>query len=302
MIGVDQVNIQIPETVREGCAVPVLVHTEAVAQSQAVPISIRKGGGQCVDPPSPGYGLITWEKTIESGTGPPTDTLTVSLRASPGKKAPKPPQYREGAFGGIERKYLPPLCPLPGYTNLDSGLINAQTPGADPVPATTTVVDGESVYRALLPSGTIRSGTFKVAAAGGADVPPFETAVQIGPGINVTTPLPTGTVLRSSQPITVRWSGGDPNLWVTLRVVTHGGHHNYDWWVSRQTQASSGEVTIPTRSFPPRILPIFPGPADIYIELTPDPADEPAISVPGLSLGGRHTWKHTYHFGGLTIY
>ncbi|MCW5980627.1 MAG: hypothetical protein KIT09_21285 [Bryobacteraceae bacterium] len=37
------------------------------------------------------------------------------------------------------------------------------------------------------------------------------------------------------------------------------------------------------------------------MDVTPDPSLETAITAPGLSLGGRHTWKYTYRFGGLWI-
>jgi hypothetical protein len=47
-------------------------------------------------------------------------------------------------------------------------------------------------------------------------------------------------------------------------------------------------------------IPAGPG-VEIVVEVTPDPAKEATISAPGLTLGGRHTWKYTYVLGGLTL-
>jgi len=55
LIGVDQYNRLVPDAVREGCAVPVLL-SSAYGNGRPVTISIRKGGGSCVDPPPAGYG------------------------------------------------------------------------------------------------------------------------------------------------------------------------------------------------------------------------------------------------------
>ncbi len=136
LIGVDQFNFQIPETPREGCAVPLQVWT-AHGISQPVTIAIHKGGGPCFDPPSAGYGQITWEKTITAhppggGSNTESDTLTASLQASPGKQAPVtvfkgPITSGRDAFG--------PSCPVPGYRSLDAGDVSVQGPNFGPMPA-----------------------------------------------------------------------------------------------------------------------------------------------------------------------
>jgi hypothetical protein len=53
-------------------------------------------------------------------------------------------------------------------------------------------------------------------------VGPFESSVQIGSPIQVTTPIPPGTV-SSLRAMTVNWTAGDEDAWVTLRVVRHWG-------------------------------------------------------------------------------
>jgi uncharacterized protein (TIGR03437 family) len=66
LVGMDQTNVQIPASVREGCAVPIQIAYEdnSLAMSQPVTLAIRQGGGPCVDPPAAGYGQITWQKTV----------------------------------------------------------------------------------------------------------------------------------------------------------------------------------------------------------------------------------------------
>jgi hypothetical protein len=77
--------------------------------------------------------------------------------------------------------------------------------------------------RADLPPRSIRAGIFKVRASGGVDVGPFESSVQIGSPIQVTKPIPPGIVFSSLRAMTVNWTAGDEDTWVTLRVVRHWG-------------------------------------------------------------------------------
>lgn len=296
LVGVDQFNFQIPEDVNEGCAVPVTVGTLQVFVSQPVPVSIRRGGGPCVDPPSASYGQLAWERTIATGTDTAgeTETFTATLTAAPGLQAPVP-----RSSGGP--RYAGP-CPLPGYRRQDAGAVTAQGPGLGPVSAVAAVANGLAVVRATLPRGTIRPGLFQVKATGGTDVGPLETSVQIGSGINVTTPLPPGTRISVTQPLTINWTGGDANAWVTMWVIQH--QESQDKYVYQRVRAPTGGITIPLVRVGGDFfyLPVAAtGATEIVLEVTPDPSEEPAVSAPGLSLGGKHTWKYTYRFGGLTI-
>jgi hypothetical protein len=38
----------------------------------------------------------------------------------------------------------------------------------------------------------------------------------------------------------------------------------------------------------------------MVIDVVPDPSQIPSFSASGLSLGGKHVWKYTYNFEGLT--
>jgi hypothetical protein len=246
---VDQFNLPVPETVREGCAVPFQVRLEIESISQPVTIAVRTGGGACVDTPAAGYGQITWEKTVSTTAAhvaTEADTVTVSLQASPGKQAPPVPVFTEGPLAAVSTAYFGSSCPVPGYRSLGAGTVTAQGPGFAPVTASVSPlqrqqVAGLTVYQAALPAGTIESGKFTVAASGGPDVGEFQSSIQIAPEIQITTDL-AGTAF-CNQPVTINWTGGDPTSWVTVSQVLHAG--TYDGYHSWQARVSDGTLTIP---------------------------------------------------------
>jgi uncharacterized protein (TIGR03437 family) len=301
-VGLDQVNVQIPTGVREGCAVPLIV-AGPYGGSQDVPISIHTGGGACVDPPSAGYGQIVWDRDVQMATGAETDTLTASFWSSPGMQAPPAPQYEESQTDNVEIDYAK-FCTVPGYRGLDAGGVTAAPPAGAPVEAAVSSSSGQTVYQATLPAGSIQPGSFSVSASGGADVGAFQASTQIGSGIQVTSSFPPGTVIPTlllSTPFAVQWTGGDPNEWVTVTITGHGS--GIDQSDVRVAHASDG-VALFYGEGPMLALGIAstqPGQAEITIEVDPDPSQVQTISVPGLSLGAEVTWKYTYHFTGLTL-
>jgi uncharacterized protein (TIGR03437 family) len=303
LIGVDQVNDVVPDTVREGCAVPLQLEGYGSA-SQPVTFSIHAGGGPCSDPPPAGFGQITWQKTVTTSTTSTseTDVLTVSLQASPGKQAPPVPVYTESNTIYERSNSFGPSCPVPGYRSLDAGAVTIQGPGfgsmqAAPAPLqqVEVPVSGLTAYLTVLPSGSIQPGSFTVVASGGADVGAFQSKVQIGSGIQVTTAL-AGKAFNATQPITVNWTGGDPDTWLTFKVVSPNGASERT--ASVQAHASDGTVTMDTVG---DFLPIVADVIEMILEVTPDPAQTPSFSAAGLSLGGQNLWKYTYKFEGISI-
>jgi hypothetical protein len=334
LVGVDQFNFIVPTGVREGCTVPLQIVNENMGPP--VTISIAKGGGPCVDPLAQGYGDIVWEKTITtdpaiaSPTSPTgvtqtiteTDTVTVSLQASPGRQAPTPPVYTEGANLPGAYTYFGSSCPIPGYRSLDAGTVTVSGPGLPalaaspaPLPGQTVLnvspqggftqtaqmqsgqVSGLTAYQAALPTGAIQPGSFTVAASGGRDLGAFQSAVQIGSPIQVTTALAGVIVDGSGPPFTIAWTGGDPDAWVTLKLLGHYGssdHYSQEW----VAQAADHQITI--QGAEPIGLAVL-GPVEIVLEVVPDPSKVPTLSAPGLSLGGRALWKYTYRYEGVTV-
>jgi hypothetical protein len=312
-VGLDQVNLQVPETAREGCAVPLRVAAQQW-DSQPVAISIHRGGGICVDPPTVGYGQITWERTVATGTGVDgeTDMLTAEFPASPGMQAPSETSFRETcSYGMID--LFGSSQPIPGYRSLDAGGVTIQGPGLSAVQAVPQVVggpmivsrsvplepilvNGQTLFRAVLPAGAIQPGSFNVIAAGGNDVSSFQSTVQIGSGINMTSSFPPGTRLSVFDQLLVTWTGGDPDSWVTMKVVKHyGTFDEYDRCWARASTGSTRLIGLQNGWLPPG------GTAEIILGVSPDPSNLPPLTVPGLALGRQHTWKYTYRFGGLSL-
>jgi len=333
LIGVDQFNFTVPTGVREGCAVPLQIDNGNL--SPPVTISIAQGGGPCVNPPTQGYGDIVWEKTVV--TGPPVvspssptgitqtiteaDSVTISLQASPGRQAPTPPVYTEGGNLPGAYTFFGGSCPIPGYRSLDAGTVTVSGPGLPALAASPAPLPGQTVlnvgpqgftqtalvpsgqargltaYQATLPNGAIQPGNFTVSASGGADLGPFQSTVQIGSPIQVITALAGAILDGSGPPFTIAWTGGDPNAWVTLRLLGHGGpsdHYSQEW----VAQASDHQITIQGGG---EVGLAVVGLVEIVIEVVPDPSNVPALSAPGLSLGGRTLWKYTYRFEDATV-
>ena len=67
LAGVDQLNFQVPSSVRNGCSVP--VYASQTFASPAVTISIQKGRGQCTNPAIQPYGRLFLGKTTFSLPG-----------------------------------------------------------------------------------------------------------------------------------------------------------------------------------------------------------------------------------------
>ena len=149
--GLDQINVQVPPAVREGCAVPVQASYQddngTLAVTQPLTVAIRQGGGPCADPPAQSYGLITWQKTV-STTEPyavsETDIMTASLQSSPGQRAPASPSYSDGcpppsnvcnASLQTSQTIFGPACGVPGCRSLAAGTVTVQGPGLSATPA-----------------------------------------------------------------------------------------------------------------------------------------------------------------------
>jgi uncharacterized protein (TIGR03437 family) len=320
LVGVGQYNLQIPATVREGCAVPLQMEfrPSTVARTQPVTVAVRKGGGACVDPPEAGYGEILFERRVATGTDntvTESETVTVSLQASPGKQRPPGPDPGlfvlpgSVAFRPLERFALTltgPACSVSGYRSLDAGAVTVRGPGLGlgvaPVPAVVMPYEegqlgGLTAYRATLTKGALQGGTYTVTASGGGDVGQFQATAQIGADIQLETPLAGVHVWEGCAAFVVRWRGGDPSSWVTFKLIRHLGPASKVVMFSYRARTSSGGVVIPAEAVPDggschQVV----GPVELVIEVEPDPAAVREFSAPGLSLGGRVSWRYVHSF------
>ena len=281
---------------------------DVFALTQPVTIAVHSGGGACVDPPSAGFGQITWQKTVStdsSNAASETDTVIGSLQASPGQQ---PPAYEVSGFGPPSLAVLPgPACAVPGYRSLGAGSVTVQGPGlsARQVPLSSYLpgqVSGLSAYQVTLPTGTIQAGDFTVTATGGADVGAFQVPLKIGADIQIQTPL-AGQTFSMCGGIPFSWTGGDPAAWVTAGVLAQGGPPYpafgpafFDF-SGQQARVSDGSMIVGFGGISDTSTCTTGGqPVLVYIEVDPDPSEVTTFSAPGLSLGGRAVWRYVHTF------
>lgn len=292
LIGVDQFNLKLPANTREGCAVPVQIFAQGTGRP--VTIAVRKGGGTCVDPAPVGYGEIVWERSAIVTTSNTTvaETLSVSLQASPGQTIPPLLVYAEHDDRFFLTHYVGPACPIPGYRSLDAGTVRAQLSAGNintsVAPLPNTSITGLTMYKASLPAGTIQPGPLRVSATGGAGAGAFESSLRIGSGIQVTTAL-ANKLIPTDQPLIVNWTGGDPDSWVTIKLVGPLGIQT----LVRQVQARASAGT--ARFDPIDGLLLIPRLNELVIEVTPDPTQIVTFQTAGLETI-RHSWKYSYHY------
>jgi len=318
LVGVDQINAQIPANTREGCAVP--LQFAGAGLTPPVTIAIRNGGGQCVDPPSAGYGQIIWQKTVSTtsqNVASETDSMKAVFEASPGQQALPTPMYADGCPGNVCGTSLPgsttlfgPSCAVPGYRSLGAGAVTIQGPSlnltqASIVPYQQGQLGGISAYQATLPAGTVQAGRFIVTAGGGTDVGAFQAALKIGADIQIQTPLEGIVAFSNCASLTINWTGGDPKSWITVSFIeqepgAYGGYQYVPY--AFQTHTSNGTMTIPS-PYPlmednNEFLCMNPstGPGTIAVEVDPDPSEIATFSASGISLGGQTTWKYVHTF------
>ena len=105
-VGVDQINILIPDDAPEGCEVPLTLFG-ASSTSQPAILAIRRGGGPCQNPPRARVASLQWQRTVASlpGLPGPTTEETFSgtiVEAAQNQLAPTPARSEQvcGCGGG----------------------------------------------------------------------------------------------------------------------------------------------------------------------------------------------------------
>jgi uncharacterized protein (TIGR03437 family) len=305
LVGVDQLNLKMPDDAPEGCAVPLKLrgHTST---SQPVLISIRRGGGQCQDAAEARFATLRWQRTITSGPQPASFSLqemfTASFGAGPENLVvPLPdPVPRVGYYSDLYPR-PGPRCLNAAPRTLDAGALTLQGFAGAPLTVLPVPISGEIVYAATLPGGSIQGGTLRVAAAGGADVGAFEAAVSIPPPIKITTPLAGGTVIRNTQPFRLTWTHGTPDAVVRILLTAMLGQGGT---IGHTVLASDGEITIGLIDVGGGAL-IFPLPpnddTELVVTASPRAGQVQTFAAPGLTRDGRHEWVYEYRFRGLKI-
>jgi hypothetical protein len=129
-------------------------------------------------------------------------------------------------------------CEVPGYSDLSAGVIQVLAPSGSvatfqPLPAQT----GGVVYSGALPAGFISPGEFMVSGTPGSAVA-LNATLNVGSPIQIETSLAPGTVISSSQPLNIQWTGGTPDALVRVALYS-GTEYDYSY-----AHAETGFLTI----------------------------------------------------------
>jgi uncharacterized protein (TIGR03437 family) len=232
LAGVDQINFQVPAVTRNGCAAPILA--SAGLGGPAVTIAVQSGGAKCADPPIQSYGQISFSKTTIFGpAGASISTQEFFAATFPSGPLFRRPEAQPVVFAPdygtplntqtarlIESAFFLNVrqCAIPGYSHLSAGAIQIQPPTGAPVtpgPAATT--DGVT-YGQEFSAGFIGPGSYEISGSAGVDVS-LKTSMQVGAPIQLQTTFPVGTAISLSQPLTVKWTGGDANSLVRVTLT-----------------------------------------------------------------------------------
>jgi uncharacterized protein (TIGR03437 family) len=324
LTGIDQVNLQIPPTARNGCSVP--VSAVETFGSPSVTISVQSGRGQCNDPPIQSWGLLSLDKAFFSGLGsapvPAFEGFSASFPSGPGVQpaAPEPIVYAPNWVGNVFPGGVIALltsvpinlrtCAVAGYSSLSAGDIQLQPPSGSPVMVQPEPLQtGGVTYSQSLPEGFIAPGIYAISGTQGSPVRLMANLVAGSP-IELQTSFPPGTVISSSQPLTVKWTGGDPGTLVRVSLISGEG-------LSALSDYSYADATKGSLTMPPHCtgdpagvggngvactfeLPLTSN-AQISVQVRPDPNHMATIGLPGVTGPVQLTWQYSYNFSGLVL-
>jgi uncharacterized protein (TIGR03437 family) len=314
LAGVDQINFQVPATVRNGCAVPVVTASQGLSGPPTT-VSIQSGGGQCMDPPIQSYGRIVLNSFVAGG--PDGDSFSARFPAAPNLEPPTPdhvvfaPDYasNQNGLSFFNSAFLlnPRSCAVPGYTSLSAGSIRVTSPFA--ISATfeprADAVSGV-LYSGNLPPGFVGPGVYTLTGTTGASVN-LSAKMTVGSPIRMQTALAPGTAISSSQPFTIHWTGGDSNSLVRLGLTFSSGDEASG--IYTYAHAVDGVLTIGpvcaagNASNPEFCLSGIPASsnASISVQVIPDPSKIPTASVPGVTGPVFLSWAYAYWFPSLVL-
>lgn len=301
LVGVDQIDVRIPDDAPEGCAVPLTVGG-LTRWSQPVTVSIRRGGGQCQDAQLARFGSLRWHRIVasepQSSVSTTQETFTASFAEAPANQVIPLSASEE------VRPKPGPRCPGTGLRTLRVGTISLEGVPSGPITVSPSTSLGEVTYTATLPSNSIKRGTVRVLAAGGPEVGSFQASLQIPPPIEITTALPPGTVIPQTQSFRVTWTGGSPDALVRVRLASYPTPIT-ESAIECSAPASSGACTVELiRPFPdgPAVLPVIPSDdVRVTVIVGPGAGRVQTFSAPGFTREGTHEWSYEYRFTGLKI-
>jgi uncharacterized protein (TIGR03437 family) len=310
-VGVNQINFQIPQGAREGCAIPVSINSLGLV-GPTLTISINSARGNCLSTKAISYGQATLTKTASSGTK--SDGSTETFTAFPwgvGLMAPQPPSIAPSGSYLTAPVFTPVSQTCALFPQLSAGPIQAASlfdhalPGVEAQPI--SGADGVD-YRLTLPDGFIEPGQYRIGAQNDHFPVSFLGDFFVGSPIQVQTPLVPGTQILSSQPLVIKWTDGDPGTLVKVSLVSvQGVYSQKDYGYA---DATSGSFTfspvcigIPVQAGGNGTSCSFGIPSSPTAEVIVEVYNPPtyAFIAAGLVESVQLSWVYRYVFGGLVL-
>ena len=314
MVGVDQINFQIPGNAPEGCSVPLELWYGG-GRSQQVPLRIKWDRGKCVDLPTPSGLNLTLIRNFSSGLnltsvpdGAIVDFVSRFDRSFNNDRLTNPvfndpnPYCYVGATSNLQVRR--PIClqfrdldgTNYGKNPLNAGPITFSRSGGAPSTLTPAIQNGKLVYQTQLAPATFADGTNLISFAGGPDVGAFQTSAILPPFRFLTDLSPGSTVNWQFD-----WEGGDPDGLVVMTFYPNAisGPITCVEYTSRGTMLVNGSLgpdPIRQENWFPKKGPL-PAPLTFTVYST---FNNPAsFNGGGLSIGGKLYYRYVYQFGGL---
>jgi uncharacterized protein (TIGR03437 family) len=264
-VGLDQINITVPQNAPTGCWVPIVVQTNnaggtPITVSNTPSIAIAPNGGACNDPldivPQSAVPSLLTKSTI--------NTLIVQLETnSPfagflGFTSSQAQALLSGAhqddianaslntctlkiFRGTPTSGFPSV-----FNGLDAGKSVTFTPPAG----------SPAIFPLVIPGGyagslaAVPSGTWQLTTPGGADVGPMTIKFPVPQSViwNNQSQIAKATPIDRTKPLTINWTGGDVNGYVIIKGNSTLGPQNnptYSINFGCVVPATAGTFTIP---------------------------------------------------------
>ena len=300
LIGVDQMNFQIPQDAIEGCDVPIALKQQN--SGQTVTLNIRRGGGVCMNSPIGRAAHFRWVKTMVSdpafATIQTADRLLVNLAEAPRNLLALTSPSRLPDPVTLTPVHEPRFCGESVPNPADAGLLTLTGVNGLPPVILNTSVQKANLSEVLLPTGSIGPGVVSVSGAG-ASIGPFSVPLSIPAPIEITTSLGPGTTFSIHNPIRITWKNGAVGNMLVLRIDYFNGFGPQQYQ-SFTAFAAAGELVVPVMgSGNMMILPLPPADSVAFtIKVYPSTAQ--TFTAKGLDFG-QAEWSYEYVYRGLRI-
>jgi uncharacterized protein (TIGR03437 family) len=286
--GLDQINFTVPPGVLPGCRVSVSIQTGGLV-SNSVSIAVASGGDVCSDPLIPGPGVSS---SAPSYTSAQLDLGTETTVTSTSYQASAYFFKFDGVTSVINSTPSVGSCLVTPDSSVSVMNVAGPVLALD-IGSSLTLTPPSGNQTILLPGPGLLSsfqatpsalppGTYQFSnGAGGKDIGPFDVSFTVTPPL-VWTNQSVAAAIDRSKPLTLTWTGGDPDGYVYVSIESGTGPRAV---ASCVAPVSPGQVTIA----PNVLLALIPGSSSGNILI--EGGSSRGLRIPGVDTG-QVTWSY----------